>query len=49
MRDFVKGTLDDHEEPDFSMKDQRERAKGMAVDLPSNPEDWPEDDDVSKP
>lgn len=48
MKTFVEGSLTDHQEQDFSLKDQREESDGMKADLPVNPEDWPEEDDVPR-
>ncbi|MFM9874300.1 MAG: hypothetical protein ACKVQS_12645 [Fimbriimonadaceae bacterium] len=49
MKSFVEGSLRDHEEPDFSMKDQRDLSKGFPEDIKTKAEDWPEEDDVPKP
>lgn len=48
MKSFVEGSLRDHEEPDFSMKDQRDGEEGFPVDLESKPENWPDEDDVPR-
>jgi len=48
MKSFVEGSLRDHEEPDFSMKDQRDSSDGFPEDLVTKPEDWPEEGDVPR-
>ncbi len=49
MKSFVEGSLRDHEEPDYSMKDQRDTSEGFPADLKSNESDWTDEDDVPKP
>lgn len=44
MKIFVEGSLRDHEDKDFSMKDQRDADDGFPKDLVSKPDDWPEED-----
>ncbi len=48
MKVFVEGSLRDHEEPDFSMKDQRDVSEGFPEDLETKPEDWPDDNEVPR-
>jgi hypothetical protein len=48
MKMFVEGSLRDHEEPDFSMKDQRDISEGFPEDLSTKPEDWPDEDDANR-
>lgn len=46
MKAFVEGSLSDHEEADFSMKDQRDAADGFPDDLPVDPGAWTDDKDA---
>lgn len=48
MKTFVEGSLTDHADRDFSMKDVREVDGGVKEDIVPNPEDWPDEDESTR-